>query len=321
MLGILKRYYPSTEILFLARDYTRTAAECCEHVDRCLSWDDVATLDVSRQANFLRQQEADVIIHVFPRRSVGAAARRARIPNRIGSGRRGHQLWNCNRRVWFSRSNSDLHEAQLNVKLLQPLGIRFVPLLRELIPYFGLTRIEPLGDDLAALLADDRLNVIVHPTTSGHAKRWKLESYGRLIESLPEDRYRIFITGTGEDAELIGDGLPFERTNVTSLLGRLTLGELFGFVSRADALVSASTGPLHIAAALGKCAIGIFTAKRIAHPGRFAPIGRDAHALVYDPNCKKCLDGLDCDCLEDVPPDAVVEILEAAAGRVQGSPC
>lgn len=202
-----------------------------------------------------------------------------------------------------------------------PWASSFVPLLRELIPYFGLTRIEPLGDDLAALLADDRLNVIVHPTTSGHAKRWKLESYGRLIESLPEDRYRIFITGTGEDAELIGDGLPFERANVTSLLGRLTLGELFGFVSRADALVSASTGRLHIAAALGKCAIGIFTAKRIAHPGRFAPIGRDAHALVYDPNCKKCLDGLDCDCLEDVPPDAVVEILEAAVGRAQGYRC
>lgn len=319
MVGILKRYFASTDIVFLGRDYTRAVVECCEHVDRFLSWDDVAQAPPPVQADFLRQQRADVMIHVFPRRAIGAAARRAGIPIRIGSGRRGHHVWNCNRRLWFSRRKSDLHEAQLNVKLLEPLGIRFVPLLRELIPYYGMTQVKPLTERWASLLSPDRMNVILHPTTSGHAKRWKLEYYARLAEDLPEERYRFFVTGTAGDKTLIGDGLPFGKTNVTSLVGSLSLSELCAFVKRADALVSAATGPLHVAAALGKCAIGIFSPKRIGHPGRFAPVGHRAHALVHDPNCERCLDRRDCDCLQKVSPSAVIDILERERGLISAA--
>ena len=131
MVGILRREYPSSEIVFLGRSYTAAAVEACEHVDRFLAWDDVAQSGRKAQAALLRDQRADVIIHVYPNREIAAAARVARIPTRVGTSHRSYHLWNCNKWVGFSRRRSDLHEAQLNVKLLLPFGVRSVPVARR----------------------------------------------------------------------------------------------------------------------------------------------------------------------------------------------
>jgi ADP-heptose:LPS heptosyltransferase len=316
MVGILRQHYPLLEILFLGRSYTRAAVECCEHVDRFLAWDEVAGSAMSTQAAFLRDQGADVIIHVYPQREIAAAARMGRIANRVGTSHRAFHLWNCNRWVNFTRRKSDLHESQLNVKLLRPLGIRSVPMLTEVPELYGLTKVKPLGLELARLLSKSKLNLILHPTTSGNAKAWSLENYSRLIDSLPAERYEIFVTGTDRDREAIGDRLPFAKTNVTSLIGKMSLSDLLAFISEADALVCASTGPVHIAAALDKCAIGIYSPRGIARPGRYGPVGRSAHALVFDPNCEKCLAGADCDCLQEIPLSAIHEILDPLADDI-----
>ncbi|MEE8549974.1 MAG: glycosyltransferase family 9 protein, partial [Gemmatimonadota bacterium] len=96
----------------------------------------------------------------------------------------------------------------------------------------------------------------------------------------------------------------------------LRLDDLISFVSRADALIAASTGPLHLAAALGREAIGLYSPKRPRHPDRWAPVGKHAHALVFDENCEKCREGMDCACIEDIPPSAVYEILKPLADRL-----
>ncbi len=316
MVGILREHLPSSDILFLGRSYTRAVIESCEHVDGFLNWDDVSTQDGEVQAAFLREQDADVIIHVFPHQAIAAAARRARIPSRIGSARRGHHLLNCNRRVNFTRRKSDLHEAQLNVKLLQPLGFKNVPSLAELTSYYGLTKLQPLREDLAAHLAAERLNLIIHPKTKGNAREWSLENFSRLMTSLPEDRYRIFVTGTEDELSVIGGQLPMDRPNVTSLLGQLNLGDLIAFISRADALLANSTGPLHLAAALGIHTIGLYAPMRPRHPGRWSPVGTHAHALVFDPSCERCRKRLDCNCIQDIQPSAIQGILEPLADHL-----
>lgn len=42
-------------------------------------------------------------------------------------------------------------------------------------------------------------------------------------------------------------------------------------------MVASGTGPLHLAAALGINAIGLFPTIRPIHPGRWQPIGMKAH--------------------------------------------
>jgi ADP-heptose:LPS heptosyltransferase len=67
---------------------------------------------------------------------------------------------------------------------------------------------------------------------------------------------------------------------VTDLTGKLSLDELIAFLAHADGIVAASTGPLHIAAALGVTAVGLFPPTRPMHSGRWAPVGKQTKVFV-----------------------------------------
>ncbi|MBL7933885.1 MAG: hypothetical protein JNL60_18420, partial [Bacteroidia bacterium] len=95
----------------------------------------------------------------------------------------------------------------------------------------------------------------------------------------------------------------------TDITGKLSLQQFIAFINKCDGLVAASTGPLHIAAALDKIAVGLFSPKRPIHPGRWMPLGLHATTLVDSPDCEKCGSGQECDCIMKIKPQTVVDLL------------
>ena len=93
------------------------------------------------------------------------------------------------------------------------------------------------------------------------------------------------------------------------MIGKLSLDELIAFILACDGLVAASTGPLHIAAALGKRAIGLFSARKPIHPGRWAPLGIQSESLVFDQDCVKCRKKEHCDCINKIPVEHITSLL------------
>jgi ADP-heptose:LPS heptosyltransferase len=89
-----------------------------------------------------------------------------------------------------------------------------------------------------------------------------------------------------------------------------------GLINDCDGLVSASTGPLHIAAALRKYALGLYPPIKPIHPGRWAPLGNKAEYLVLDKKCNDCRRTLDCQCIRSIKPEEVALKLEAAAAKL-----
>ncbi len=87
------------------------------------------------------------------------------------------------------------------------------------------------------------------------------------------------------------------------------MDELISFIAGASALVSSSTGPLHIAAATGIKAIGLYSPKRPTHPGRWKPVGKQAVAKVKDENCPKCLARENCNCITEILPEKIMKEL------------
>jgi len=137
---------------------------------------------------------------------------------------------------------------------------------------------------------------------------------------LPKDQFKIFITGTSAEGRLL-EPLLQACPAVTDITGRLSLAEFITFISRANGLLASGTGPLHLAAALGIHAIGIFPPLRPIHPGRWAPIGPRASALVKDIDCVACKKTMDCTCIRDIMPAQVGEIwLSRLSGPVVEAP-
>jgi len=252
---------------------------------------------------------ADTIIHVFPNKLIARAAWQARIPQRIGTTNRLYHWLYCNIRVPLSRKNSPWHEAQLNLRLLEPLGARESYTLEEISGFYGLTRLANLPPAVAALLSPDRFNLILHPKSRGSAREWGLDNFRQLIALLPRERFNIFLTGTAAEGKLL-EPLRQEFPFLTDLTGRLSLGELMSFIARADGLVAASTGPLHLAAALGINALGIYPPIRPMHPGRWAPVGKKAAVFVEKKDCDTCRQTGDCACMRAISPQVLSEYLQ-----------
>ncbi len=307
MAGVLKELYPESKIIFLGRNYTKAVIDMCKHVDQFVAWDEIEKLDEQESIQNMKRLNADIIIHVFPRRSVAELAKKAQIPLRIGTSSRYYHWSTCNRLIRLSRRRSTFHEAQLNLKLLVSLGAKKKFDLKEIPNYFGFKKIIPPGEKFKALLDNKKFNLLIHPSSKGSAREWGMKNYQKLIEIIPKDKFKIFISGTEEEGVFVRPFLVDKFPEVVDLSGKLTLDELISFISNIDGVLAASTGPLHIAASLGKHAVGLYSPMRPIHPGRWSPIGEKATYLVKEKYCSKCRNDNRCECIESITPEEVKE--------------
>lgn len=308
MIGVFKERFPHCKVIFLGKKYTRAIACACTNIDEFLDWDEIASEAQNERIAIFKSLKADAMVHVFPDSRISSLAKKAKIPVRIGTSHRVHHWLNCNERVNFTRKNSGLHEAQLNLKLLEPFGIKGEYSLKALADYYGLKTMGRAGSEQERLLDKNRFNLILHPKSKGSAREWGLENFSKLIALLPEEKFKLFITGTKEEGQMMRDFLS-ANPRAADVTGKFSLEELMQFIDSADGIVAASTGPLHIAAALGKMAFGIYAPMRPIHPGRWAPAGKRAEVFVLDKKCNDCRKTKDCVCIRSISPQEVAQKL------------
>jgi heptosyltransferase-3 len=290
--GWLKQQHPGCRVVLIGRRYTAAVAAACPWVDEFLEYGEQLAGPLLAE---LRSYAAAAIIHVFPNKRLARLAKEAKIPIRIGTRNRLFHWLTCNRLVALSRRHSPLHEAQLNLQLLAPLGYRTPLALPAVAELVRLSPAVPLRPALQALLAarqPGQLNVILHPRSRGSAREWGLAHFGQLARLLHAAGHRVFISGTADEgAELaVANWFREHRPYLAAdLTGQLDLPEFIAFIAAADGLVAGSTGPLHLAAALGRHALGLYPPIRPMHPGRWGPLGPHAGYLVFDrPDCQDC---------------------------------
>jgi len=308
LAGFLKTHFPQCHVFFIGKTYTKALIEACSFVDVFLDRNELL-----QNPKMLQELHPDYIFFVFPDKELAKLAKNSHIPQRIGTSHRWFHWLYANKLVNFSRKKSDLHEAQLNFKLLDPL-VRFEPTFEQLIPFFGLKASEKDLESTKNYFTN-KFSVILHPKSKGSAREWSLDNFYELAKKLDSKKYQIFITGVAAEGEAIRVEKPelFDLEQVTDLTGKFSLAQLLAFVSQADALVAASTGTLHIAASLGKLAIGIYPPIRPMHPQRWRPIGKKAHVLVAQKDCQDCRKTQNCACMRSISPETVFDLLEKEA--------
>ncbi|MBS1543303.1 MAG: glycosyltransferase [Bacteroidetes bacterium] len=307
LLGYLKATMPEVRISFIGKKYTSAVIDKCIHVDQFLDRDELLA-----DPNLLNEVQADSILFIYPDRELAKMAKRSGIRRRVATGHRWFNWLYCNYRIDFSRVRSRLHESQLNFKLLSPFKMYWDFDLREIANFYGL--VPPLQNH-NGYLSPSHFNLILHPKSKGSAREWPLNHYLALARSLSPDKYSSFITGLGAEGELIRKEQPelFNLPHVTDMTGKLNMDELMSFISQADGLVACSTGVLHLAAALGKFSLGIYSPMKPIHPGRWMPIGRHADYIVLNKNCNGCRQSKVCACINEITPEQVQARLESFA--------
>ncbi len=294
LLGYLKSTIPDLNISFIGKAYTKAIIKQCIFVDEFLDREEIIN-----DPHALGKLRADTIIFIYPDRKISAIAKQVQIKHRVATAHRWYNWLHCNHLVDFSRVKSTLHESQLNFNLLKPFKLNGDFDTSELVSYYGL---QPSQQDYSHFISPTKFNLIIHPKSKGSAREWPLENYLNLINSLPHENYQIFVTGLKAEGDLIREQKPelLSHPAVIDLTGKFNLEELSSFISQADGLLACSTGVLHLAAAVGIHALGLYSPMKPIHPGRWMPVGKNSSYLVLAKDCSDCRNSKDCACIQSI---------------------
>lgn len=308
--GVIKHYFAGSKVLFLGKSYTKAVIDLCTDVDEFINWDEIEK-NPTEVCNILQNKHIDIVIHVFPNKKTAKICKKAGIKYRIGTS---HRLYNwlfCNRLAHFSRRNSEEHESILNLNLLEKVsGFKNTISFDEIGNFLHLD-VQKVSSCADSLLEDDNyFKLILHPKSKGSAREWGLENFNLLIKSLDKTKFRIFVCGTEEEGQKFRKDLfATHYDNVYDLSGKLSLAQYISLIASSNALVAASTGPLHIAGALNKHAIGLFPPIRPMNPGRWQPIGKNVKIFCKDQACNDCRKTNNCKCMQSISAEEVTDYL------------
>lgn len=281
----IKENFTNCEIHFLGQTYTRPVLDFCSAIDEVHAWDEIEKLPVQARHQAIKNINADCFLHVFPTKRLAKIAKKAEVPLRIGTSHRPYNLLNCTHRLNFTRKSANEHESQLNFHLLKPFGVDKLPSfkeVKELLSKFKNDVSTNVNSKVKKLLEGPEKKVILHPMSKGSALEWPIEKFIELSDYFVQKGYKVYLTGTEGEGKTFRKHVPKEG-NVEDLSGKLDLKELIQLTANVDGLIACSTGPLHIAAAVGTNALGLYLDKRPIHPGRWMPIGKNAHFLAQSP--------------------------------------
>ncbi|UCG78181.1 MAG: glycosyltransferase family 9 protein [Nitrospirota bacterium] len=152
--------------------------------------------------------------------------------------------------------------------------------------------------------------VAIFPGATVRERRWGGERYGEVAKNLNERGYRIVLLGTSDEKE---DALKIRQQvrGAVDLTGLTTLREVAYVLKNSALLITADSGLMHMAYALGAPTVSIFGS---GIEKKWAPRG-ECHEVVnkrldcspctrfgYTPSCDKGIR-----CLSEILPEDVIE--------------
>ncbi len=179
-----------------------------------------------------------------------------------------------------------MHRTWRNLTLLEAIGIR-----RQVLPA-GL-EVGP-GDGAAAraFIRESRIGtkdiVVLHPGVSefGAFKQWQAEKFAELAKLLGKRRRTAVLVSWGPGERALAERV-VRGSGGSVMMGPEPRGlrELAYLLSKTALFVGGDTGPLHIAAALGRPVVALFGPK---DPAVYAPLGEGHVVVRKELECSPC---------------------------------
>lgn len=197
-----------------------------------------------------------------------------------------------------------VHKITRNLELLRCLGIH-----PGEAPAPALPPRPPL--DLPPL-AGARGRVVLHAGVSafGALKAWREERFAELGARLVEEGLQVLFGWGGDKERAQAERLAAQAPGTAPAPATSSILALATLLENAHVFVGVDSGPLHLAAALGRPVLGLYGPK---HTGTYGPFWPQTRALKADLECSPCR-------YRRCPRPDVVR-LETPAGPMRISPC
>jgi lipopolysaccharide heptosyltransferase I len=195
------------------------------------------------------------------------------------------------------------HAVTKNAALLAALGIRVGALPFD----FRL----PASDEAWASAFEPA--VTLHPGAGHPGKRWPLERWLALAARLSASGRRVAIVTGPEDRAAVAEAVK-AIPSAPAVAAPPTVGALAALLRRADVVVAGDTGPLHLAAALGRRTVGVYGP---SDPVTAGPIGAGHGIIKHACPCgwqpgpsfnRRCAESFAC--MRAIQVDEVAEAVE-----------
>jgi len=289
LAGLIKKHYPECKVSFLVRDYTRSILNYHPFIDEIIILkEENKKVNLLDNLKIISSKKYDTCIVVNPTFIISLIMFLSRIETRIGTGFRWYSFL-FNTKVYTHRKYAEKHELEFNIELLQKIGI--VEVVNENNVKYNLKVDDESLKKLDDKLKNEKINfdkqlIIIHPGSGGSSIDLPLHKFAELVKKISEDNNQIIITGN-EKEKLICNQLVVSD-GIKNLAGKLNLSELIALISRCDLFISNSTGPIHIAAALGKFTVGFYPKIISCSKERWAPYTNKKLVYVPQIECENC---------------------------------
>jgi len=159
--------------------------------------------------------------------------------------------------------------------------------------------------------------IVINASTSHHHKfthrAWPTNQWKELIERLAPAYHLVIIGGKGE--EKFFDALRPYPPSVIDLVGKSTLPELITIIADAEAIITADTGPSHIASAVNTRTFALFGPSNPKGTGPYPTPFNDIHIISKNLECSPCnatpriKTCNDNQCMKQILPSELIDII------------
>ncbi len=278
-LSALRRSLPQTRITWLIRPEFAPLIEGHPHVDEIMHFDrkklgkawycPFAMKALVSLVTDLRRRQFDAVL------DLQGLLRTALLAWGSGCKRRFGPVWGREFAHHFytrtvPRHADWVHVIDYYMKIIETMGAR------DLGVEFILPEKPAALEAISALLSQNNLArgryAVLIPGSAQISKCWPAERFAALADRLSSEHgLSIVATGSGAESVMVERIQSDARCPIVNLAGRTSLPELIEILRSARIVVSNDTGPGHIAAALGRPLVMMFS---WSNPLRVGPYGR-----------------------------------------------
>ena len=264
LAGALKALKPGVEVVWICKPYAESVVRRSVHVDEVRTWSGNNDHDV--------MEGLDAVVFGFPEPRLLRAAGQTGVPYRVATGRRWSALRWANRRIWRGRKRRPEHEALQGLRLLHGLGLPARWRFPEKEDWYRLTGLPDQISNSSGRFADA---VVLHPGNHGSANGWHVKRFEALANGLLQKGMKVVVTGTSPERAALAPWLDGAKDHpaFVDAVGAWSLEELLAVLQEARCVVASSTGPLHIASAVGTPTVGLYHSESPFWPERWGPLG------------------------------------------------